>query len=56
MLFRFPLLSLPLLFFSFTNVLEIDTIENYVFEPNSDPYGRTYGEWESKFWGIACES
>jgi hypothetical protein len=44
--------SLPLLFFSITNVLAIESIEDYVFEPNSEPYGRTYGEWEAKFWGL----
>ena len=46
------ILSLPLLFFSITNVLAIESIENYVFEPDSKPYNRPYGEWEAKFWGL----
>ena len=32
----FPFLSLPLLFFSITNVLAIESIEDYVFEPDSN--------------------
>ena len=48
----FPLVSLPLLFFSITNVLAIESIENYVFEPDSKPYNRTYGEWEAKHWEL----
>ena len=44
--------TLPLLFFSITNILAIESIEDYVFEPNSEPYGRTYGEWEAKFWEL----
>src|SRR5687767_14765972 len=44
--------SLPLLFFSITNVLAIESIEDYVFEPGSEPYGRTYGEWEAKHWEL----
>ena len=40
---------LPLLFFSITNVLAIESIEDYVFEPDSKPYNHTYGEWEAKF-------
>jgi hypothetical protein len=43
---------LPLLFFSITNVLAIESIEDYVFEPGSEPYGRTYGEWEAKHWEL----
>ena len=46
------ILSLPLLFFSITNVLAIESIKDYVFEPDSKPYNRTYGEWEAKFWGL----
>ena len=38
--------------FSFTNVSAIESIEDYVFEPNSEPYGLSYGEWEGKFWGL----
>ena len=41
----------PLLFFSITNVLAIESIEDYFFAPDSKPYNRTYGEWEAKFWG-----
>jgi len=44
--------TLPLLFFSITNVLAIESIEDYVFEPNSEPYDLTYGEWEAKFWEL----
>ena len=44
--------SLPLLFFSITNVLAIESIEDYFFEPDSKPYNRTYGAWEAKFWGL----
>ena len=44
--------SLPLLFFSITNVLAIESIEDYVFEPDSKPYNRTYGEWEAKHWEL----
>ncbi len=44
--------SLPLLFFSITNVLAIESIEDYVFAPDSKPYNRTYGEWEAKFWEL----
>ena len=46
------ILSLPLLFFSITNILAIESIEDYVFEPGSEPYGRTYGEWEAKHWEL----
>ena len=46
------ILSLPLLFCSITNILAIETIEDYVFEPGSEPYGRTYGEWEAKHWEL----
>ena len=46
------LICLPLLFFSLTNVLAIESIEDYVFEPDSKPYNRTYGAWEAKFWGL----
>lgn len=44
--------TLPLLFFSITNILAIESIEDYVFKPDSDPYNRTYGEWEAKFWEL----
>jgi hypothetical protein len=44
--------SLPLLFFSISDVLAIESIEDYVFEPGSEPYGRTYGEWEAKHWEL----
>ena len=44
--------TIPFLFFSFTNVSAIESIEDYVFQPDSEPYGRTYGEWEGKFWGL----
>ncbi len=37
---------------SFTNVYAIESIEDYVFEPDSEPYGQSYGEWEGKFWGL----
>ncbi|HEX2408926.1 MAG TPA: hypothetical protein VHJ38_17120, partial [Nitrososphaeraceae archaeon] len=46
------ILSLSLLFFSNTNVLAIESIEDYVFAPDSKPYNRTYGEWEAKFWEL----
>ena len=46
------LICLPLLFFSLTNVLAIESIGDYVFEPDSKPYNRTYGAWEAKFWGL----
>lgn len=41
-----------LLFFSFTNISAIESVDDYVFEPQSKPYGLTYGEWESKFWEL----
>jgi len=44
--------TLPLLFFSITNILAIESIEDYVFKPDSYPYNRTYGEWEAKFWEL----
>ncbi len=44
--------TLPLLFFSITNILAIESIRDYVFEPNSNPYGQTYGKWEAKFWEL----
>jgi hypothetical protein len=43
---------LPLLIFSIADVLAIESIEDYVFEPGSEPYGRTYGEWEAKHWEL----
>ena len=46
------LISLPILLFCFTNILAIESVEDYVFEPSSEPYNRTYGEWEAKFWGL----
>lgn len=46
------LIILPVLFFSFTNVSAIESIGDYVFGPDSKPYGHTYGEWEAKFWQL----
>ena len=44
--------TIAFIIFSFTNVSAIESIEDYVFEPDSEPYGLSYGEWEGKFWGL----
>jgi len=46
------LINIPASFFSFTNVSALESTSDYVFEPDSKPYGHTYGEWEAKFWGL----
>jgi len=46
------LINLPILLSSFTNISAIESVDDYVFGPESEPYGRTYGEWEAKFWEL----
>jgi hypothetical protein len=46
------LFNLPFLLLSFTHVSAIESLDDYVFPPDSEPYGQTYGKWEAKFWEL----
>ena len=53
LIFTFLLLSFTnILAIESTNVSTIESLDDYVFPPDSEPYGQTYGEWEAKFWEL----